>query len=92
MEEEFPEQSSGKSYSSFLAKGTKRQYRTYTEQWKKFWKEPNTDLQSTSIAEGTEFLLLLYEMGLGYSAKNTARNVKRNFLKQASPTKIYCKI
>ena len=82
MEEEFLEQRSGKSYSAFLAKGTKRQHRTYIGQWKKFCKEQNTDMQIASRAEGIEFLLLLYEKGLGYSAINTARSMLLEILKR----------
>ena len=116
MEEEFAEQKNGKSYCGFLGKGHKRQYKMFVEQRKKFCKEQKNDLQSTSIAEGTKFLLLLYKKGLGCSTINTARgmlsailkkidniefgkhsidchkNVKRNFPKQASFTKIYCNI
>ena len=82
MEEEFLEQRSGKYYSGFLAKGTKRQYRTYIEQWKKFCKEQNTDMQIASTAEEIEFLFLLYEKGLGYSAINTARSMLSEILKK----------
>ena len=57
------------------AKGSKRQYKTYIEQWTKFCKEQNIDLKSASIAQGTEFLLLLYKKGLGYLAINTAASI-----------------
>ena len=64
------------------SKNTKIQYKTYIEQWKKLRKEQNNDLQSASIAEGTEFLLLLHKKILGYSAINTARNMLSVILKK----------
>ena len=39
-------------------------------------------MQSASIAEGTEFLLLLYKKGSGYSATNTARSMLTAILKK----------
>ena len=64
------------------SKNTKIQYKTYIEQWKKLRKEQNNDLQNASIAEGTEFLLLLHKKILGYSAINTARNMLLVILKK----------
>ena len=55
------------------AQGTKRQYKTYIEQWNKFCMQHSTTLQSASVAEGAEFLLLLYKKGLRYLAIHTTR-------------------
>ena len=52
----------------------------------KFLQRAKHELQSAAIVEGTEFLLLLYEKGLGYSAINTARSMLSEILKKINNT------
>ena len=52
---------------------TKQQYWTYLQKWIKFCMQRGTDPLLTPVALVLDFLLELFNSGLGYSALNTAR-------------------
>ena len=53
---------------------TKRQYSTYLARWKQFCVQRKQDPFQASVKLVLEFLTQLYQLGLGYSAMNTARS------------------
>ena len=54
------------------AEKARKQYRTYFGQWKEFCQDRNFILTNASISEGSEFLRMLYKIGLSYLAISTA--------------------
>ena len=57
------------------AENTRKQYKTYYDQWIEFCKSNKVCTNNASIAEGSEFLFALYKKGLSYSVINTARSM-----------------
>jgi hypothetical protein len=49
-------------------------YNTYLARWHTFCLKHNCDALQASVSQGLQFLQLLYDTGLGYSAINTARS------------------
>ena len=54
--------------------GTKKHYKTYLERWIQFCSKRKIDPVSPTVNTVIEFLTMLYEDGLQYSALNTARS------------------
>ena len=54
--------------------GTTKQYQTYLAKWQAFCNEHKLDTFAPGIENAIEFLVSLYNSGLGYSAINTARS------------------
>ena len=54
--------------------GTKKQYKTYLQRWIQFCNKRKIDPVSPTVNTVIEFLTILYEDGLQYSALNTARS------------------
>ena len=52
--------------------GTQKQYKTYIEQWLKFYGERKINCYSPQIGEALDFLAGLYDKHLSYSTLNTA--------------------
>ena len=53
---------------------TQKQYHGYIEKWNLFCKKRKTDPLCTTVVLIVDFLMELFEAGLGYSAINTARS------------------
>lgn len=54
--------------------GTKKQYCTYLDKWKRFCAERNINWLNATVEQGIDFLAQLFEQKLSYSAINTARS------------------
>ena len=54
--------------------GTTKQYQTYLGKWQDFCNKHELDTIEPGIENAIEFLVSLYNSGLGYSAMNTARS------------------
>ena len=55
-------------------KSTQKQYGHYLKRWSTFCQDRNIDPVSPSVGDGCDFLVSLYNQGLGYSAINSARS------------------
>jgi hypothetical protein len=55
-------------------KATQKQYKGYIERWLKFCSENDFNCRSPQISEVIDYLVTLFESGLGYSCVNTARS------------------
>ena len=60
--------------------GTKKQYDTYINQWVEFCCEREITYHAPPMKDTLEFLLQLYNKGLGYSTLNTARSALSNII------------
>ena len=58
-----------------------KQYKTYYNQWQDFCNTNKVSITNPSVAEGSEFLLVLFKKGLSYSVINTARSMLSMILK-----------
>jgi len=67
-------------------KGTSKQYSTYIGKWKKFCDQRKISFDEPSVGEVLDFLVVLFEDGLGYSAINTARCALSTFISIGSST------
>ena len=54
--------------------GTRKQYATYLQKWKRYCSSRGVDPICPSVEDGINFLAELYNSGIGYSAINTARS------------------
>ena len=54
--------------------GTRKQYATYLQKWKRYCSSRGVDPICPSVEDGINFLAELYDSGIGYSAINTARS------------------
>ena len=54
--------------------GTRKQYATYLEKWRRYCSTRSIDPICPPVEEGINFLAELYDSGIGYSAINTARS------------------
>lgn len=60
--------------------GTKKQYSTYITKWQKFCNQRQISHIQPSVVPVLEFLTLLYQQGLTYSAINTARSALSSYI------------
>ena len=60
--------------------GTTSQYQTYLQKWSEFCKQKHCDVLSPPLPLTLDFLSMLYEKGLSYSAVNTARSMLSSIL------------
>ena len=60
--------------------GTSEQYHTYLKRWRQYCDDKDIDLFQPGVHNGVEFLVSLYNAGLGYSAVNTARSALSSLL------------
>ena len=60
--------------------GTRKQYGTYIAQWKSFCNKKQISANEPSVGEVLDFLVELFDRGLGYSAINTARCALSTFI------------
>ena len=70
----------GKGLSTTAAKeswrsGTRKQYATYLQKWRRYCSSRGVDPICPSVEGGINYLAELYDSGIGYSAINTARSV-----------------
>ncbi len=61
-------------------KATQKQYKGYIERWLKFCSENGFNSSSPQIREVIDYLVMLFESGLGYSCVNTARSALSSVL------------
>ena len=61
-------------------RGTSKQYQMYLGKWQKYCAERKLDVFQPNISDAIEFLVSLYQSGLGYSALNTARSALSSIL------------
>ena len=54
--------------------GTKKQYECYLKKWRDFVERKDIDIYSPTVQDILEFLTILHNKGLGYSALNTSRS------------------
>lgn len=54
--------------------GTSKQYRTFLERWQTYCSNRKINYLQPGINDAIEFLVSLYDSGLGYSSLNTARS------------------
>lgn len=54
--------------------GTRKQYATYLQKWRRYCSLRDIDPICPSVEDGINFLAELYDSGIGYSAINTARS------------------
>jgi len=54
-------------------KGTKQRYRPFITKWEQYCSQRKINPFSATIEHGINFLAELYQIGIGYSALNTAR-------------------
>ena len=66
--------------------GTSKQYHTYLSRWKRFCDQRQINHSDASVENGIDFLALLFQDGLGYSAINTARSALSTVLNTTSHT------
>lgn len=62
-------------------KGTRKQYVSYIKRWTKYCHSKNVSWVDPSISQALDFLVELYDQGLGHSALNTARSALSCILK-----------
>ena len=55
-------------------KSTGKQYTTYLSRWLTYCKDKKLNVTHATVNDGLDFLTLLYQQGVGYSAINTARS------------------
>ena len=60
--------------------GTKKQYSTYITKWQKFCNQRQISHIHPSVVSVLDFLTLLYQQGLIYSAINTARSALSSYI------------
>ena len=60
--------------------GTKKQYSTYITKWQKFCNQRQISHIQPSVVSVLDFLTLLYQQGLTYSAINTARSALSSYI------------
>jgi hypothetical protein len=60
--------------------GTSKQYNTYLNKWAQYCDQNKLSKFNPGLDEAIEFLTLLFESGLGYSALNTARSALSSIL------------
>jgi integrase len=60
--------------------GTQKQYAVYIRRWRLFCNQREINLFQPSVAEALDFLVEMYELGIGYSAMNTARCALSSFI------------
>ena len=60
--------------------GTKKQYSTYITKWQKFCNQRQISHIQPSVVSVFDFLTLLYQQGLTYSAINTARSALSSYI------------
>ncbi len=60
--------------------GTSKQYKTYLDRWQAYCNEHHLDVFKPRLNNSIEFLVSLYNSGLGYSAINTARSALSTIL------------
>jgi hypothetical protein len=54
--------------------GTQKQYSSYIKRWISFCRKQQIDCVSPTISQALDFLVELFESGMGYSGINTARS------------------
>ena len=54
--------------------GTRKQYASHIKQWIKYCHRKHVSCVGPSISQGLDFLVELYDQGIGFSAVNTARS------------------
>ncbi|CAH3177458.1 unnamed protein product [Porites lobata] len=59
---------------------TKKQYSTYLTKWQKFCNQRQISHIQPSVVSVLDFLTLLYQQGLTYSAINTARSALSSYI------------
>ena len=67
--------------------GTAKQYKTYLDKWQVYCKVNKIDVFKPSLEKAIEFLVMLYNSGIGYSAINTARSALSNIITLANGMK-----
>lgn len=60
--------------------GTANQYQTYLKRWQTYCRVNNFDVFQPGLNRAIEFLVSLYDLGLSYSAINTARSALSSIL------------
>ena len=60
--------------------GTKKQYSTYITKWQKFCNQRQISHIQPSVVSVLDFLTLLYQQGLTYSAINTAQSALSSYI------------
>ena len=60
--------------------GTKKQYSTYITKWQKFCNQRQISHIQPSVVYVLDFLTLLYQQGLTYSAINTAQSTLSSYI------------
>ena len=60
--------------------GTKKQYSTYITKWQKFCNQRQISHIQPSVVYVLDFLTLLYQQGLTYSAINTAQSALSSYI------------
>ena len=60
--------------------GTKKQYSTYITKWQKFCNQRQISHIQPSVVSVLDFLTVLYQQGLTYSAVNTARSALSSYI------------
>ncbi|PFX20999.1 hypothetical protein AWC38_SpisGene14520 [Stylophora pistillata] len=62
-------------------KGTTKQYFSYIERWTAYFHQKQIDPVSATVPQALEFLVEVFETGVGYSGIDTARRLDNNQLK-----------
>ena len=68
--------------SDAWTEGSKSTYQNYINKWAEFCKVRNLNQFKSTIQDGADFLVELYETGVGYSVINTARSALSAYLCQ----------
>ncbi|XP_068738595.1 uncharacterized protein [Montipora capricornis] len=64
-----------------LRKGTTKQYPSYIKRWTTYCRQKQIDPVSATVPQALDFLVELFETGIGYSGINTARSALSSVLK-----------
>ena len=67
-------------------KGTTKQYSSYIKRWTTYCHQKQIDPVSATIPQALDFLVELFETGVGYSGINTARSALSGVLKPVNGT------
>jgi len=83
MREQFENRATEILESAWRA-GTRKQYEGYLGRWRQYFGQRNINPFSPTVEEGINFLVELFEKGLGYSALNTARSALSSIITLSS--------
>ena len=64
-------------------KGTTKRYSSHIKRWTTYCHQKQIDLVSATVPQALDFLVELYETGVGYSGINTARSALSSVLRGA---------